>query len=129
MQDQEIAYRPIGVIHSPFRDTANMPIQPAGARGIAGTVVLDECYREGLKDLDGFSHIILIYHFHLSRGHSLLVKPFLDDAMRGVFASPDTGQHRTLRPPAQGWCGDITQCWRGCWRGMFLHFEKIHDEF
>jgi len=87
MQDQEIAYRPIGVIHSPFRDTANMPIQPAGARGIAGTVVLDECYREGLKDLDGFSHIILIYHFHLSRGHSLLVKPFLDDAMRGVFAT------------------------------------------
>ena len=87
MQHREIAYRPIGVIRSPFRDAANMPIQPAGARGIGGTVALDEHYREGLRDVDGFSHVILIYHFHLSRGHSLLVKPFLDDAMRGVFAT------------------------------------------
>ena len=87
MQDQEIAYRPIGVIRSPFRDAANMPIQPTAAKGIAGTVALEEGYREGLRDVDGFSHLILIYHFHLSRGHSLLVKPFLDDAMRGVFAT------------------------------------------
>ncbi len=87
MQNREIAYRPIGIIHSPFQDVADMPIQPAGARGIAGTVALDERYREGLRDVDGFSHVILIYHFHLSRGHSLLVKPFLDSAMRGVFAT------------------------------------------
>ena len=80
-------YRPIGIVHSPFRDVADMPIQPTAARGVAGTVAVDERYREGLRDVDGFSHLILIYHFHLSRGHSLLVKPFLDDAMRGVFAT------------------------------------------
>ena len=64
---QEIRYRPIGVIHSPFKETKGMPIQPAGARGVAGTVeVIPEC-SDGLKDLDGFSHIFLLYHFHLSQ--------------------------------------------------------------
>lgn len=44
-------------------------------------------FARGLQDLDGFSHIILIYHFHLSKGYSLTVKPFLDDIPRGVFAT------------------------------------------
>jgi tRNA-Thr(GGU) m(6)t(6)A37 methyltransferase TsaA len=83
----EIRYSPIGVIHSPFKETKGMPIQPAGAQGIAGTVEVMPEYGEGLKDLGGFSHIFLIYHFHLSRGYSLKVKPFLDDCMRGVFAT------------------------------------------
>lgn len=87
MENQEFVYHPIGIIHSPFRDVAEMPIQPAGARGVAGTVALEERYQEGLRDVGGFSHVILVYHFHLSRGHSLLVKPFLDDTMRGVFAT------------------------------------------
>jgi len=64
-----------------------MPIQPAGAKGIAGTVEIDRGYGEWLADLDGFSHIILIYHFHLSEGYSLLVKPFLDENLRGVFST------------------------------------------
>lgn len=80
-------YHPIGVIHSPFKDTDGMPIQPTGARGVPGTIAVEECYREGLSDLDGFSHLILLYHFHLSRGYSLVVKPFLDDSKRGVFAT------------------------------------------
>ena len=84
---QEIRYRPIGVIHSPFKETKGMPIQPAGARGVAGTIeVIPEC-GEGLKDLEGFSHIFLFYHFHLSQGYSLMVKPYLDDSLRGVFAT------------------------------------------
>ena len=83
---QEITYRPIGVIHSPFTDIAGMPIQPAGAEGVKGTVVVREEYGDGLKDIDGFSHIILLYHFHLSRGHSLQARPFLDTEPRGVFA-------------------------------------------
>ena len=41
----------------------------------------------GLKDLEGFSHVFLIYHFHLSEGYSLEVKPFLDDQDHGVFAT------------------------------------------
>lgn len=64
-----------------------MPIQPAGAKGVAGTIEIDPRYQEGLADLDGFSHIILIYHFHLSEGYSLLVKPFLDENLRGVFST------------------------------------------
>lgn len=84
---EEISYRPIGVIHTPFKKTEGMPIQPAGARGIAATVELKPEYGDGLKDLEGFSHIFLIYHFHLSRGYSLKVKPFLDNSMRGLFAT------------------------------------------
>lgn len=81
-----IQYKPIGIIHSPFKDLKGMPIQPVGAQGISGTVELQAQYKDGLKDLEGFSHIILIYHFHLSEGYSLQVKPFLDDTPRGLFA-------------------------------------------
>jgi tRNA-Thr(GGU) m(6)t(6)A37 methyltransferase TsaA len=84
---EEISYRPIGTIHSPFKEAEEMPIQPCGAMGVSGTVELDEEYAAGLKDLDGFSHLILIYHCHLSEGYSLEVKPFLDSAPRGVFAT------------------------------------------
>jgi tRNA (adenine37-N6)-methyltransferase len=83
----EIRYKPIGIIHSPFKDVKGMPIQPSGAKGIAGTVELRPDFVEGLKDLDGFSHIILIYHFHLSKGYTLSVKPFVDDKLHGVFAT------------------------------------------
>ena len=83
----KIQYTPIGVIRSPFKQVEGMPIQPAGAKGIAGSVEIYEMFAEGLKDLEGFSHIILIYHLHRSRGFKLLVKPFLDDQLRGVFAT------------------------------------------
>lgn len=84
---QTVSYKPIGVIHSPFRDVKGMPIQPAGAEGVVGTVEIELEYAAGLKDIEGFSHIILIYHFHLSEGYSLEVKPFLDDELHGVFAT------------------------------------------
>jgi len=84
---KEIKYKPIGVIHSPFKDVQGMPIQPTGARGVAGTVEIESAYVDGLKDIEGFSHIILIYHFHLSDGYALLVKPFMDDSQRGVFST------------------------------------------
>lgn len=78
---------PIGIIHSPFKDIKGMPIQPSGARGIEGTIELDSKYVNGLKDIEGFSHIILIYHFHLSKGYSLEVLPFMDDILHGVFST------------------------------------------
>lgn len=84
---KEITYQPIGIIHSPFQDITGMPIQPAGAKGIEGTIALSEEFIEGLKDLSGFSHIILIYHFHKSEGYALSVTPFLDKTVRGVFAT------------------------------------------
>ncbi|MDY6951298.1 MAG: tRNA (N6-threonylcarbamoyladenosine(37)-N6)-methyltransferase TrmO [Thermodesulfobacteriota bacterium] len=82
----EITYKPIGVIHSPFKEPKGTPIQPAGAEGIAGRVDVFAEYVAGLTDLDGFSHIILIYHFHLSKGAALKVKPFMDGQSHGVFA-------------------------------------------
>lgn len=84
---KEIIYKSIGIIHSPFKDIKGMPIQSAGAKGIKGTIELHPAYAEGLKDLAGFSHIILLYHFHLSKCYSLTVKPFLDGVKHGVFAT------------------------------------------
>ena len=84
---KEIRYRPIGVIHTPFTNIVGMPIQPAGAKGIRGTIRLDSRWVAGLKDLAGFSHLILVYLFHLSEGFRLRVKPFMDDRLRGVFAT------------------------------------------
>ena len=82
----EIRYKPIGVIHSPFREPKGTPIQPAGAEGIDGTVEVFPEYAEGLKDVEGFSHIILVYHFHLSKRSPLKVKPYMDNEAHGVFA-------------------------------------------
>ena len=82
-----IVYQPIGVIHSPFPEQEGMPIQPAGAQGTPGWIEINDDYKEGLRDLGGFSHIILLYHFHLSDGYDLEVKPFLDNTKRGLFAT------------------------------------------
>lgn len=82
-----IAYQSIGVIHSPFPDQEGMPIQPAGAQGTPGWIEINDDYTVGLRDLEGFSHIILLYHFHLSDGYDLEVKPFLDKVKRGLFAT------------------------------------------
>jgi tRNA-Thr(GGU) m(6)t(6)A37 methyltransferase TsaA len=83
----DIIFRPIGVIATPFAEPQGTPIQPGAARHKAGTVRVFPEYVEGLQDLEGFSHIFLIYFFHLSKDFSLKVKPFLDDQMRGVFAT------------------------------------------
>ncbi|AFM24685.1 tRNA (N6-threonylcarbamoyladenosine(37)-N6)-methyltransferase TrmO [Desulfomonile tiedjei] len=82
-----IQYKPIGVIRSPFTDPEGTPIQPTGAIGIRGTVELNPEFVPGLKDLDGFSHIFLIYHLHLLKGYSLEVQPFMDSRTRGIFAT------------------------------------------
>jgi tRNA-Thr(GGU) m(6)t(6)A37 methyltransferase TsaA len=84
---KKIEYKPIGVIRSQFKDIQGMPIQPTGAKGVRGKVVIEPEYIGGLKDIEGFSHIILIYHFHLSKSYSLEVKPFMDDSLHGVFAT------------------------------------------
>ncbi len=82
-----IQYMPVGTIHSPFTDIAGMPIQPPGARGIRGFVILQDEFAAGLKDIEGFSHVILIYHLHLVRDFSLSVRPFLDNDEHGIFAT------------------------------------------
>ena len=79
--------KPIGIIHTPFTKTEEMPIQPSGAIGTKGVVEIFDQFQDGLKDLDGFSHIILIYSFHRSQGYDLEVTPFLDTKSHGVFAT------------------------------------------
>jgi len=83
----QIIYQPIGVIHSPFTSLEDMPIQPPAARGFKGQVIIKEEYLPALADLDGFSHIYLLYHLHLSTTYDLKVVPFLDDRRRGLFAT------------------------------------------
>jgi len=83
----KIELTPIGIIHSPYTTLEDMPIQPTGAAGVRGTVEMFEDFQPGLTDLDGFSHIILLYHFHRSRSFSLQVVPFLDSTARGLFAT------------------------------------------
>ena len=84
---QVFFYTPIGTIHSPFTEPAGMPIQPAGAAGVRGSVLIDDLFRGGLHDLSGFSRIILIYALHRSQGYELEVIPFLDTFPHGVFAT------------------------------------------
>ncbi len=82
-----INYTPIGIIHTPFSTPEGTPIQPQGAAGVQGTVEVFSEFVDGLADLQGFSHIFLIYHFHLAKPFALQVKPFLDDKSRGLFAT------------------------------------------
>jgi tRNA-Thr(GGU) m(6)t(6)A37 methyltransferase TsaA len=83
----KIEYQQIGIVHTPFHEAEGTPIQPTAAAGVLGTVEVFPEFAKGLRDLDGFSHIILIYHFHQSTGFTLLVTPFMDSVQRGVFAT------------------------------------------
>lgn len=82
----EFSMHPIGIIHTPFKDTEGMPIQPSRSMAI-GKAVIDSQFTAGLQDLEGFSHIYLIYIFHCASGFTLQVTPFLDDNLRGLFAT------------------------------------------
>ena len=106
-KDMLIGFSPIGVIRSPFKELKGMPIQPAGAKDVEGQVILFPEYKDGLKDLDGFSHIILIYFFHKAfpsdnlvnisevnkritifphKDHKLQNLPYMEDVPHGIFA-------------------------------------------
>ncbi|MGM0621139.1 MAG: tRNA (N6-threonylcarbamoyladenosine(37)-N6)-methyltransferase TrmO [Bacteroidota bacterium] len=83
---EKIIYKPIGIIHSAFKKPKGTPIQPTAGKKAEGMVEIYPEYADGLKDLEGFSHIILVYHFHLSKEASLVAKPFMDDNLHGIFA-------------------------------------------
>ena len=84
---QAITYTAIGVIRSPFTTLAGMPIQTVAATDVAATVELDPRYAAGLRDIDGFSYLLLITHLHLMQGFALEVTPFMDTQPHGVFAT------------------------------------------
>ena len=82
----EMKLQAIGVIHSPFTQAKGTPIQPKFAEGSAGTVEVFEPFAEALSDLEGFERIWLLYWFDRAGAFSPRVKPYMDDAERGLFA-------------------------------------------
>jgi len=84
---QDIVLRPIGVVHSSHKKLEETPIQPAFAEGVKAEVEVFAEYREGLRDLEGYSHIYLIYYFHRAPAPKLTVIPYLQDTPRGLFAT------------------------------------------
>ncbi|MBE0639623.1 MAG: tRNA (N6-threonylcarbamoyladenosine(37)-N6)-methyltransferase TrmO [Bacteroidales bacterium] len=93
----EIIYQTIGYLVTAFDNPEEMPIQPCSRLVKPGHAVIEPEYFEGLKDIETFSHVILIYHFHRRTKTSLRVKPFLDQEERGVFAT-----RAPVRPNAIG---------------------------
>lgn len=86
-QPESVSYTPIGIIRSEHRDANRTPIQPLYAQGCRGAAILRPEFAEGLADIEGFSHLFLLYHFHQAGGARLAVKPFTEEATRGLFAT------------------------------------------
>ncbi len=84
---ESVTFRLIGLIRTPYAEPEGMPIQASAAVGVRGHVELDPSLDEGLADLDGFSHLILVYHLHLVTSSQMTVTPFLDDQPHGIFAT------------------------------------------
>ena len=82
-----ITYTPIGIIRTPFAVEAGMPIQAVAAQGVRGRIELDPALALGLRDLEGFSHLTLLFHMHLITSPALEVTPFLDTKTHGIFAT------------------------------------------
>ena len=82
----EFTIKPIGIVHSPFTERKGTPIQPAFDQGTEATLEVFEEYADGLKDLEGFSHIYVIYIFNRADGYQLQCVPYRDTEARGVFA-------------------------------------------
>lgn len=80
-------YKPIGVVHTPFNSLEGMPIQPTSDVSGSGIVEIFPDFVDGLKDIEGFSHIYLLCHLHEVHQAKLTVTPFLDREPRGIFAT------------------------------------------
>lgn len=92
----KICYQPIGLIRTPHSEISGMPVQAGGASETEGRIELDPALKQGLADLEGFSHMILIYDFHLIKHHQLMVVPFLDDKSHGIFATRAPGRPNAI---------------------------------
>ena len=84
---KDIVFRPIGVLRSAHTDPSRTPIQPRYAKDIEGRIEIYPEYEEGLTDVEGFSHIVVLFHLHRARSARLMVIPFMDTTARGVFAT------------------------------------------
>ncbi len=82
-----ITLKPIGVIHSSFKEPASMPIQSSGVSDAKGHIEIFPEFVDGIRDLNGFSHIYVLFYFHLSQSYNLTPIPFLDTVPRGLFST------------------------------------------
>ena len=80
----KLKLEPIGIVHSPYKNRYEAP--PQGGEKVSEIVVFDE-YERGLKDIEGFSHLHILYYLHKSRGYSLSVKTPWDSELHGLFAT------------------------------------------
>ena len=85
--NKEIICKPIGVIHCEHTDPHKTPIQPVFAEGFTGQAEIFHKYEKGLQDIEGFSHIMILYYFHKATTQRLTLKPFLENVEHGVFAT------------------------------------------
>ena len=83
---ETIKLKPIGIIHTPYKNQKGMSIQGKFEKGVKGVICLFPKYQAGLKDIEGFSHLILIYYFNRSKEERLAGKPFLENLEHGIFA-------------------------------------------
>lgn len=83
---EEIKLKPIGIIYTPYKEPKGMPIQGTFKKNVNGQIEIFPKYLQGLKDIEGFSHLILIYYFDRAKGEKLTGKPFLEDIPHGIFA-------------------------------------------
>ena len=91
----QIIFHPIGVIHSPYKESKEIPIQGRFKDNVEAYIELKEKYVKGLKDLDEFSHALILYYFHMSDKENIEGKPYLEDNKHGIFAirSPHRPNH------------------------------------
>ena len=82
-----IEYRPVGVARTRYTSLDGMPLQSVAAAEEPGRIEIEPDLVDGLRDLDGFSHIVVVSHLHRGDPGGLVVVPFLDDTARGVFAT------------------------------------------
>lgn len=92
---KQIIMHPIGIIHSPYKESKDIPIQGTFKKEVEAWLELEDRYVSGLKDLDKFSHAIIIYYFHKSKKEHIEGKPFLEQNKYGIFAirSPNRPNH------------------------------------
>ncbi|MFA5270875.1 MAG: tRNA (N6-threonylcarbamoyladenosine(37)-N6)-methyltransferase TrmO [Candidatus Omnitrophota bacterium] len=92
---KEIRLKPIGIIHTPYKDSKGMPIQGKFGKDVKGRIEIFLQYKQGLKNIEGFSHLILIYYFNQSKEEKLIARSFLEDVEHGIFSmrSPHRPNH------------------------------------
>jgi tRNA-Thr(GGU) m(6)t(6)A37 methyltransferase TsaA len=91
-----ISYKPIGIVHSPFTKPEGTPIQAIASKNSEGVIEIFPEFVEGLKDLEHFSHIYVLFHLHLAEKKELTVIPFLDTTPHGVFATRSPGRPNAI---------------------------------